>query len=351
MFGLAKCDAEGNGWIQFGTMQVPIEADNRDAASQMNETATETRRLHPDAEGIAEAARLLGEGRLVAFPTETVYGLAGDAGNGAAVAAIFAAKGRPSFNPLIVHVPDLDTAEKLGVFSDSARALARAHWPGALTLVVPLREGSGLSSLVSAGLDSVALRVPASAVALELLRVFGGPLAGPSANPSGRISPVTADHVLLGLGGRIAAVLDGGRTAAGLESTIVSCLGNEPVILREGVVDPEWPEIGRATDIGSSAPRAPGQLVSHYAPRATVRLNAVEARDGETLIGFGPVAGDVSLSPSGDVNEAAANLFACLHEMDSRGIEKLAVAPIPNAGIGRAINDRLSRAAAPRDVV
>jgi L-threonylcarbamoyladenylate synthase len=303
-----------------------------------------TERLRADAEGIARGAEILRAGGLVAFPTETVYGLGADARNDRAVARVFEAKGRPSFNPLIVHVADLAMAETFGVLPPEARALVGRDWPGALSVVVPLREGSGLSPLVTAGQSSVALRCPKSRVAQDLIRAFGGPVAAPSANPSGRVSPTTAAHVLAGLDGRIDAVIDGGSTSSGLESTIVGFLGPRPLVLREGGFETDFE---RATEAGE-APVAPGQLASHYAPLARVRLNATRAREGEFLLGFGPVAGDLTLSASGDLVEAAANLYAALHEADARGVTSLAVAPIPDEGLGRAINDRLRRAAAPR---
>ena len=304
-----------------------------------------TERLSAGPEGIARAAKLLRQGRLVAFPTETVYGLGGDARRGETVAAIYEAKGRPSFNPLIVHVPSLEAARKIGVFPSEASPFLEGGWPEGLTLVVPLREGSGVSELVTAGLSTVAIRVPVAPVARALLTAFGGPVAAPSANPSGRISPTSADHVLVGLEGRIAAVLDGGATAAGLESTIVGFEDGAPVVLREGVF--QVPE-GMARKTGGKGISAPGQLASHYAPEGAVRLNAREAEPGEWHIGFGDVAGDVSLSEKGDLREAAARLFALLHEADAKGVARMAVAPIPEEGLGRAINDRLRRAAAPR---
>lgn len=307
----------------------------------------QTERLSAQGAGIKRAAELLAEGRLVAFPTETVYGLGADARNDRAVAAIYEAKGRPSFNPLIVHVTGLEMAEKFGIIPDAAREFVQDDWPAGLTIVVPLRDGAGLSDLVTAGQKSVALRQPRSELAERLLRRFDGPVAAPSANPSGRISPTTADHVISGLDGRIAAVVDGGATTAGLESTIVGFLGDEPVLLREGVFQvPD--QMQRQTNAEGHDVQAPGQLSSHYAPLATVRLGAERAEDGEVLLGFGEVAGDMSLSPSGDLVEAAARLFACLHEMDACGVTRLAVAPIPNRGLGRAINDRLKRAAAPK---
>lgn len=312
---------------------------------------TQTARiLPPDADGIATAAQLLTEGALVSFPTETVYGLGADARNGQAVAGIYAAKGRPSFNPLIVHCADTATAKSYVIWSEVAETLARAFWPGPLTLVLPLAEGHGLSSLVTAGLDTVALRVPQHASAQNLLKAFDGPLAAPSANPSGRISATTAAHVMAGLGGRIAAIVDDGPCAVGLESTIVSLAGDTPTLLRAGGLAVEEIEavlgMPLAVQAGSEI-IAPGQLASHYAPRAQVRLNADGAQEGEVLLGFGPGSCDLNLSPSGDLVEAAANLFDHLHRLDATGAP-IAVVPIPDTGLGLAINDRLVRAAAPR---
>lgn len=313
--------------------------------------------LRSDAEGVAEASRLLAEGQTVALPTETVYGLAADARNGEAVARIYAAKGRPSFNPLIVHLPDLASAERYGVFSDEARRLADTFWPGALTLVVPLRPDAGIASITTAGLDTIGLRVPVHPVAQDILRSFGGPLAMPSANASGRISPTTAAHVLDtegGLNGRIAAVVDGGACSVGVESTIVGWREGRAVLLRPGGIPAEAIEaaLGAPLDhLGEAAPAAPdspGQLSSHYAPAASVRLEATEPREGETWIGFGhdqPAA--LNLSPNGDLVEAAARLFDILHQADRLGLP-IAVAPVPRHGLGLAINDRLARAAAPR---
>jgi L-threonylcarbamoyladenylate synthase len=310
-----------------------------------------TQTLAPDDAGIAEAARLLAAGELVAFPTETVYGLGGDARDGRAVAKIYAAKGRPSFNPLIVHLPDLAAVEKIAEVGPKARMLAQAFWPGPLTLVLPLREGAGISPLVTAGLDTVAVRVPAHPLAQKLLRAFGGPLAAPSANPSGRVSPTRAEHVLEGLTGRIAAVLDGGACAVGLESTIVVA-DPEPVLLRPGGVPVEILEaaLGEPLALGGDAgkPTSPGQLASHYAPDAALRLRATDARDGEVLVGFGPVKGALSLSETGDLVEAAAQLFQMLREADRRAGPGGRIAFAPETGLGRAINDRLRRAAAPR---
>lgn len=310
-----------------------------------------TRMLTPDAAGIAEAADLLAAGELVAMPTETVYGLAGDARNGRAVAGIYAAKDRPSFNPLIMHIADIDAARRYASWSDTAQRLAEAFWPGPLTLILPLAADAGLSALVTAGQDSVALRMPAHPVAQALLRRFGGPLAAPSANPSGRISPSRAAHVMDGLGGRIAAILDGGACTVGVESTILDITGN-PRLLRPGGLPAERIEAALGTPLAlprtGGAITAPGQLASHYAPRAPVRLDASAAQPGETLLGFGPTPGAaLNLSPTGDLTEAAANLFEHLHALD-RSASAIAVAPIPEHGLGRAINDRLRRAAAPR---
>ena len=309
--------------------------------------------LAPDAAGVARAARLLAGDELVAFPTETVYGLGADARSDLAVAKVFAAKGRPSFNPLIVHLPNLAAAEAFAIVGPNARALAGAFWPGPLTLVLPLRAGAGISPLVTAGLDSVAVRVPAHPLAQRLLAAFGGPVAAPSANPSGRVSPTRAGHVLDGLSGRIAAVLDGGPCAVGLESTIVLA-DPEPVLLRPGGLPLEALEaaLGQPLALGSDGakPTAPGQLASHYAPEAGVRLAATEARPGEVLVGFGPVKGRLTLSSTGDLVEAAARLFQTLRDADGLAGPggRIAFAPIPETGLGRAINDRLRRAAAPR---
>ncbi|WP_333815506.1 L-threonylcarbamoyladenylate synthase [Tabrizicola sp.] len=312
-----------------------------------------TRTLAPDEAGLAEAARLLAVSELVAFPTETVYGLGGDARSDRAVARIYEAKGRPSFNPLIVHLPDLAAVERIALVGPKARALAAAFWPGPLTLVLPLRAGAGVSPLVTAGLETVAVRIPAHPLAQRLLMAFGGPLAAPSANPSGRVSPTRAGHVLEGLTGRIAAVLDGGPCAVGLESTILLA-DPEPVLLRPGGVPVEAVEalLGETVATGGDAgkPTSPGQLASHYAPEAAVRLEATEAREGELLVGFGAVKGRLTLSANGDLVEAAARLFDTLREADRlAGPDgRIAFAPVPETGLGRAINDRLRRAAAPR---
>ncbi|GHC21133.1 threonylcarbamoyl-AMP synthase [Gemmobacter nanjingensis] len=313
----------------------------------------ETRLIAATSEGIAEAAGVLRAGGLVAMPTETVYGLAGDARDDHAVARIYAAKNRPSFNPLIVHLPDLVAVGRYAVLTPEARALAVAFWPGPLTMVLPLREGAGLSPLVTAGLPTVAVRIPAHPVARALLQSAGLPVAAPSANPSGRVSPTRAAHVMAGLAGRIEAVLDGGACAVGLESTILG-LDGPPALLRPGGVTVEAVEavLGHALVLpGDPAqPKAPGQLASHYAPEARVRLNATGARPGEILVGFGAVAGDLSLSESGDPVEAAARLFHLLREADALAGPggAIAFAPVPETGLGRAINDRLRRAAAPR---
>ncbi|UWR23082.1 L-threonylcarbamoyladenylate synthase [Sulfitobacter sp. S190] len=309
-----------------------------------------TQILTPDSAGVDVAADILRRGGLVAFGTETVYGLGADARQGDAVAAIYAAKGRPSFNPLIVHIASLEAAQELARLPDSAQQLAETFWPGPLTLVATLREGHGLSSLVTAGLQTVGLRVPANPAARALLTAFGGPVAAPSANPSGRISPTTAAHVRAGLDGQIDAILDGGPCTVGVESTIVGFDDETPVLLRAGGITAEAIEdvLQRplANDGGGSI-TAPGQLASHYAPRGRVRLNARAPEPGEVMLGFGDVAGDMTLSATGDLCEAAARLFDALHQLDASG-HAIAVAPIPQHGLGIAINDRLTRAAAPR---
>ena len=311
----------------------------------------QTKLLSANAVGFRAAADLLQEGELVAFPTETVYGLGGDARNDMAVARIFEAKGRPRFNPLIVHVNSISAAREFVEWPEQADILAQAFWPGPMTLVLPLKAGSGLSPLVTADLPTLAIRVPAHPVAQSLLGAFDGPVAAPSANPSGRISPTTAEHVMNGLAGRIAAVLDGGPCEVGVESTIIG-LANTPILLRPGGLPIEVLEAalqGPLTVHTSDDPlTAPGQLASHYAPDAKVRLNAAEKRANEVLLGFGSVTADLNLSPAGDLTEAAANLFHHLHALDAKGAAAIAVTPIPDRGLGRAINDRLRRAAAPR---
>ncbi|WP_337998055.1 L-threonylcarbamoyladenylate synthase [Oleispirillum naphthae] len=305
---------------------------------------------------IRAAGERLARGELVAFPTETVYGLGGDARNDRAVAAIFAAKRRPAFNPLIAHVPDLAAALPLAHFSAAARTLAEEFWPGPLTLVLPRRDGCGLSHLVSAGLASVAIRIPAHPVALAILSAAGCPVAAPSANPSGRVSPTCAGHVAEGLGDAVAMIVDGGPCAVGVESTVLDMTGGAPHVLRPGGVTAEAVAAVLGVAVGFAPPPAPdgpllspGQMASHYAPGLPVRLNAAAAEAGEALLGFGPVAGAaLNLSPAGDVVEAAANLFAMLRALDGGPYRGIAVSPIPDAGLGVAINDRLMRAAAPR---
>ncbi len=321
----------------------------------------DTRPIVPDAAGIAEAAALLRAGALVAFPTETVYGLGADATDGRAVAGIYAAKGRPSFNPLIAHVADLAAAEREGVFDADARRLAEAFWPGPLTIVVPKAAGCSVSDLACAGLDSVALRVPAHPIARELMQATGRPVAAPSANRSGRVSPTTAAHVWEDLNGRIDAVVEGWSTPVGVESTIVACLGGDPVLLRPGGVTRAEIERVLGRPLGTAAdtpdrPLAPGLLLSHYAPKAQVRLDASHIMPGEAALLFGgaePPGLDgakarLDLSPKGDLAEAAANLFAFMRRLDLTGASAIAVVPIPEEGLGEAILDRLRRAAAPR---
>ena len=308
---------------------------------------------------IERAARLLCDGRLVAFPTETVYGLGADATNGLAVAGIFAAKGRPHFNPLIAHVADLDHAGPLGRFTGLALDLARAFWPGPLTLVVAKAPRSPIAELATAGLDTIALRVPAHPVAQALLAAAGRPIAAPSANRSGHVSATEARHVDTDLGQRVALILDGGAADRGLESTIIDATGKVPMLLRPGAVTAEEIErvTGRVPVIAgalaeTNRPQAPGQLASHYAPRAAVRLDATDVRPGEALLGFGPrlplhSGPMINLSPRADLREAAARLFSALRQFDMSGAPAIAVMPIPETGLGAAINDRLRRAAAP----
>jgi len=300
----------------------------------------ETRVLPFSDESVTEAARLILAGEPVAVATETVYGLAADACRPTAVARIYEAKGRPDFNPLIVHVPDVEAAMRIGDFDDEARALAAQHWPGPLTLVVPLREDADIASIVTAGLPTIGLRVPAHPAMQALLKATRRPLAAPSANASGSISPTRADHVLKSLGGRIPLILDSGPTERGIESTIVAATGGPLRLLRRGPIAVE------AEMVASDIVEAPGQLASHYAPGKPLRLDATQAKNGEFLIGFGAVGGDATLSASGDLEEAAARLFDLLHEADESPKERIAVAPIPDEGLGAAINDRLRRAAA-----
>ena len=304
-----------------------------------------------DAAAVAEAAAVLRGGGLVAVPTETVYGLAARADSAAAVAAIYRAKGRPDFNPLIVHVAGLEQAEKLALFDARARGLARHFWPGALTLVLPLRDGAGLAPAVTAGLPTVALRCPAHPIMQSLLSATGLPLAAPSANRSGGVSPTCAEHVSASLGGKVELILDGGACQAGIESTIIALReGGDWQVLRPGPVSVSElsATLGSApaTGAGSSGIEAPGQLASHYAPGKPLRLGATEAAADEFHIGFGAIAGDRCLSASGDLAEAAARLYAVLHEAAASPRPRIAAAPLPDEGIGLAINDRLRRAAA-----
>ena len=312
----------------------------------------------PADEAMPRAVELLRAGDVVALPTETVYGLAGDATSGGAVARIFEAKGRPRFNPLIVHVASMDMAEAIAVFDPLSRRLAAAFWPGPLTLVLPLRADAAVHPLVTAGLDTVALRMPRG-FAAGLIAALGRPLAAPSANSSGRVSATTAEAVVADLGGRIPLVVDGGATPVGLESTIVRVADGRIVLLRPGGVAADEIEAaaGIALERGAKGIQAPGMLASHYAPGAAVRIDAASVSDGEALLAFGPrrIAGAeraravLNLSPSGDLREAAANLFSHLHALDRSGAATIAVEPVPHSGLGEAINDRLARAAAPRD--
>jgi len=302
----------------------------------------ETRVLPFTDDSIAEAARLILAGEPVAVPTETVYGLAADATNAEAVARIYEAKGRPGFNPLIVHVPDLAAALQIGDFSEEALRLAGSHWPGPLTLVVPLRKEARIASIVTAGLPSVGLRVPDHPAMRALLRATGRPLAAPSANASGSISPTKAAHVLRSLGGRIPLIVDGGSTTQGIESTIVAATGGPLRLLRRGPIEVD------AAPASRSKIESPGQLASHYAPSKPLRIGVTAADADEYLIGFGDADGDANLSHDGDLVEAAARLFDLLHEADQSPKPRIAVAPVPGEGLGAAINDRLRRAAADR---
>ncbi len=314
-----------------------------------------TQRLGPDDRDLALAAALLQAGECVAFPTETVYGLGADATEGEAVARIYEAKGRPSFNPLIAHVAEIEAAFELGVFSQEAVRLAMAFWPGPLTLVVPHASGSPVSELARAGLDSVGIRVPSHPIAQRLLALTGRPVAAPSANRSGHVSPTTADHVADDLTGRIAAIVDGGDTQVGVESTIIGLTGERPVLLRPGGVTREEIEalIGPLDD-ATGGIIAPGMMASHYAPKAAMRLDVQAVRPGEALLAFGEemprnaglAAMVLNLSPSGHLAEAAANLFGYLRRLDAHGIASIAVGKIPHEGLGEAIRDRLQRAAA-----
>jgi L-threonylcarbamoyladenylate synthase len=321
--------------------------------------------LPADEAAMAQAARLLAGGALVAFPTETVYGLGADATNPAAIARLYQAKGRPSFNPLIAHVSDLAAAKRIGRFDTTAIALAEAFWPGPLTLVLPKTKDCKVADLATAGLDTIAIRVPAHPVAREILRAFGGPVVAPSANLSGHVSPTSAVHVQSDLAGRIDLIVDGGAVAVGVESTIVGCF-DAPMLLRPGGLPRDEIErvLGRALtqppedpEGKSAQPLAPGMLASHYAPRTRVRLDADRVEAGEALLAFGPaeVVGTdaaiavMNLSPRSNVDEAAANLFGYLRSLDDKGARAIAVMPIPHHGLGEAINDRLRRAAVGRD--
>lgn len=306
---------------------------------------------------IRDAAAMLRFGHLVAFPTETVYGLGADATNGEAVARIFEAKGRPRFNPLIVHVLRLDRAEKLVRFDALALKLAKAFWPGPLTLVLPKAPGALIADLATAGLDTLAIRVPSHEAAASLLAAADRPIAAPSANRSGHVSPTTAEHVAADLGDKVSMILDAGPATVGLESSIVGFAGGEPVLLRAGGLAVEAIQEAAGVPVRLAAhekadrPNAPGRLASHYAPRAHVRLDANAPRDGEAWLGFGPGGPEadgfrsINLSPRGDLVEAAARLFAALRALDATDVEAIAVAPIPEIGLGLAINDRLRRAA------
>jgi L-threonylcarbamoyladenylate synthase len=317
-----------------------------------------TRMLEANREAIAAAARVLGDGGLVAFPTETVYGLGADATSGAAVARLYAAKGRPRFNPLIAHVAEAKAALALARFSDEAKLLAGVFWPGPLTLVLPKADGCPVSELATAGLDSIAVRVPDHPIARDLLKAFGRPVVAPSANQSGHVSPTLAEHVRADLAGRIDQIIDGGPASVGIESTIVSFLG-PPTLLRPGGLPREAIErvlghdLAEAEPTADETPLAPGMLASHYAPKSLLRLNAVTVEPDEALLAFGAdgpngAAATLNLSASGDLVEAAANLFSHLRALDASGARGIAVAPIPNEDLGEAINDRLARAAAPR---
>lgn len=304
----------------------------------------------PTSAAITQAVQILEAGGLIGLPTETVYGLACDATNGDAVARVFEAKGRPHFNPLISHVTGLEAAERLAYFPDMARQLAEKYWPGPLTLVLPKLARAKVHDLVTSGLNTIAIRAPGHAVARQVLIAFRKPLAAPSANPSGRLSPTRAQHVEEGLGDKLDLILDGGPCAIGLESTVVEVAADKVYLLRYGSISEEdlAETLSRPVLPAEGEIKSPGQLLSHYAPRAKVRLNAVEAGPGEKLLGFGPIQGDLNLSPGGSLREAATNLFQMLRHLDAMKSKIIAVAPIPDQGLGRAINDRLARAAATR---
>jgi L-threonylcarbamoyladenylate synthase len=319
-----------------------------------------TRMAKADAAAAADAARVLAAGGLVAFPTETVYGLGADATSGPAVARLYDAKGRPAFNPLIAHVVDVADAERLACFDADAARLAKAFWPGPLTLVLPKAAGCPVAELATAGLDTIAVRVPAHKVARDILAAFGNPVVAPSANRSGHVSPTCAEHVAADLAGRIDLIIDGGATPVGVESTIVACLG-EPVLLRPGGLPRAAIERSLGRSLADPAPArdtdgpiAPGMLATHYAPRTRLRLNALRVAAGEALLAFGPLPAEgaeraacvLNLSARGDLVEAAANLFAHLRALDAAGAGAIAAMPVPRQGLGEAINDRLERAAA-----
>jgi len=319
-----------------------------------------TRMAKADAAAVADAARVLAAGGLVAFPTETVYGLGADATSGPAVARLYDAKGRPAFNPLIAHVVDVADAERLACFDADAARLAKAFWPGPLTLVLPKAAGCPVAELATAGLDTIAVRVPAHKVARDILAAFGKPVVAPSANRSGHVSPTCAEHVAADLAGRIDLIIDGGATPVGVESTIVACLG-EPVLLRPGGLPRAAIERSLGRSLADPAPArdtdgpiAPGMLATHYAPRTRLRLNALRVAAGEALLAFGPLPAEgaeraacvLNLSARGDLVEAAANLFAHLRALDAAGAGAIAAMPVPRQGLGEAINDRLERAAA-----
>ena len=330
-----------------------------------SETARETAILAAGGAAVAAAVRCLATGGLVAFPTETVYGLGADAANAAAIARLYQAKGRPAFNPLIAHVGDLAAARRLGRFGAQAMAMAQAFWPGPLTLVVPKTEDCPVAELATAGLDTVAIRVPAHPLAQAILRAFGGAVVAPSANLSGHVSPTTAAHVAADLSGRIDLIVDGGAVEVGVESTILGCF-DAPMLLRPGGVPREAIErvLGLRlhqppadTNSETAQPLAPGMLASHYAPRTKLRLDAEHIEEGEALLGFGlplPPGADramaaMNLSARGDLHEAAAHLFGYLRALDALQARTIAVMPIPGEGLGEAINDRLRRAAIGRD--
>ena len=329
--------------------------------------APATRVITTDADAVGQAARALGAGGLVAFPTETVYGLGADATNAVAIARLYAAKGRPSFNPLIAHVTGIAAARALAVFDQAAEKLAAAFWPGPLTLVLRKRPDCPVAELATAGLDTIAVRVPDHPVAREILRAFGKPIVAPSANRSGHLSPTTAAHVLADLRGRVELIVDGGPTSVGVESTIVACLEGRALLLRPGGLPRGNIEhllggkladgFAGQTDGEADAPLAPGMLASHYAPKTKLRLDVAGVAAGEALLAFGkelPPGGEraarvLNLSPRGDLVEAAANLFSHLRALDAAGATAIAVMPVPHDGLGEAINDRLARAAAPRE--